>query len=376
MRRAPRTARALARAERGFTLIELMVAVALSGLLISLIFGIQLRMTTAFRGQAQVAAIAEMAAAARELIAAEARQAGRGMPPNGLAVPAAVAPAGRVWAVQVDNGTDADVLVLRRADTDPVRGTILNSTVTVTSAAGIVAGDLLMLVNNDPGNPDGCMARANSVVGQLIDFDIANGGAPINQVGMPHCANLAVSATVWVSKLLVTQFQLSAGDPANGILQVYFPKTSLGPASDLGIGFSNLQFAIRRFEAGDLVDADGDGDPIRDWYSGNNQEDPITLGNLTGRPIAIGVTVEGRNLTPIRQVFAEATPPLTVMADTDNNPVGDWGHACSGNPQFDPCGVDLLALPILTRPPRYRGDFIYRATSTVVVLRNTNGTDL
>jgi prepilin-type N-terminal cleavage/methylation domain-containing protein len=68
------------RTQRGFTLIELMVALVVSSLLVGLILAIFSRMSLAYRGQQQIAGLQQVLAAARATIEADAKQAGFAMP--------------------------------------------------------------------------------------------------------------------------------------------------------------------------------------------------------------------------------------------------------------------------------------------------------
>ncbi|MEO7734004.1 MAG: prepilin-type N-terminal cleavage/methylation domain-containing protein, partial [Kofleriaceae bacterium] len=68
------------RGQRGFTLIELMVALVISSLLVGMILAIFSRMSIAYRGQQQIAGVQQVLAAARATIEFDAKQAGLAMP--------------------------------------------------------------------------------------------------------------------------------------------------------------------------------------------------------------------------------------------------------------------------------------------------------
>ena len=70
--------------QAGFTLIELMVAVALSGIVIGFVFQIHNQMVGALRGQANLSEVVETVTAAREMMSRELRLAGMGFPPAGV----------------------------------------------------------------------------------------------------------------------------------------------------------------------------------------------------------------------------------------------------------------------------------------------------
>ena len=70
----------MTRGPRGFTLIELMVALLVSSLLVGMILAIFSRMSLAYRGQQQIAGVQQVLAAARATIELDAKQAGLGIP--------------------------------------------------------------------------------------------------------------------------------------------------------------------------------------------------------------------------------------------------------------------------------------------------------
>src|SRR5262249_17175080 len=65
---------------RGFTLIELMVALVVSSLLVGMILAIFSRLSIAYRGQQQIAGVQQVLAAARATIELDAKQAGLALP--------------------------------------------------------------------------------------------------------------------------------------------------------------------------------------------------------------------------------------------------------------------------------------------------------
>ena len=64
------------RGERGFTLIELMIGMLLTGIVLSFIFLVSGKMSTAYFGQSQVAEVQETLRTVRAAITADVRQAG------------------------------------------------------------------------------------------------------------------------------------------------------------------------------------------------------------------------------------------------------------------------------------------------------------
>lgn len=348
--------------QRGFTLVELMIAVGLSGLVIGLVFQIHLRLVDAFDGQASVSEVVDRAAAARSVVVREVRMAGIAMPAAGL-----VSPDGDTWhAVEVDNdvdGTGADQLVIRRGI--GTAHTVANAagTFTVSGAAteGFAAGEPMIVTTY--AIDAGCVAIPSVVNDTYIT---------INWTANPGCAGVSAASTLIVSRLSQVAYRLDPAALDDGILE---RSATAGVSDDwepYGLGFSNIQLAIRMSEPDDTTDADGDGNPALDWYSGDNMEPGSVDRPADGIPVQLGISVEARNLDTNSGAVSTATLPLTDLDRPDNNPLGDWGSACPGG-DLNPCGVDLLDVAS-SRPPRYSGDHVYRTTSTRVWLRNQAAT--
>jgi prepilin-type N-terminal cleavage/methylation domain-containing protein len=365
---------------RGFTLIELMVAVALSGITIALVFGIHGQMTAAFRGQANLSEIIETATAGRDLILREARMAGQGFPQSipgqhshGIESPSTAND--RWYGLEVINDADGmgtDMLIIRRADgplydagwtNAPPNGRLDLPTA---DTLGFSAGMLVVMTTganpgvdpaNNPGDVQGCALLVTAVDAGGIDVDATN------------CSHPTVTP-VTVAPLIRIGYRLDPARPTLGVLQRSPTGGAVADWEDMGIGFSTLQFALRRFRGtvAPGADDDGDLDPQYDWYSGENQE-----GNTNGEPVELGISVEARNVRENEQMRSEGTPAYIDLVLPNNNPLGDWGAACPANPAFDPCGVDLVNIPLGSRPPRYTGNFAYRGTSSRVFLRSRMG---
>src|SRR5215475_3569971 len=103
------------RRQRGFTLIELMVALLVSSLLVGMILAIFTRMSLAYRSQQQIAGVQQILAAARAAIELDAKQAGLGMPQG---FKTAMTGTALQLPVQVTNSSTApDQVALFYADT-------------------------------------------------------------------------------------------------------------------------------------------------------------------------------------------------------------------------------------------------------------------
>src|SRR5690606_1678763 len=103
------------RIERGFTLIELMIALVVSSLLVGMIFAIFIRMSAAYRVQQEVADVQRRLAAAQARLELDARQAGLAI---GDGFYAATHPGGvKLSQLRVVNNADGpDELALYHAD--------------------------------------------------------------------------------------------------------------------------------------------------------------------------------------------------------------------------------------------------------------------
>src|SRR5882672_2125557 len=102
--------------QRGFTLIELMVALLVSSLLVGMILAIFSRMSLAYRGQQQIAGVQQVLAAARAAVELDAKQAGLGMPQGfKTAIPGLPAVESPVQVTNSNSGPDQ--IALFYADT-------------------------------------------------------------------------------------------------------------------------------------------------------------------------------------------------------------------------------------------------------------------
>ena len=362
----------------GFTLVELMVAVALAGVVVAFVFGIHGQMVGAMRGQASISEIVETVTAAREVIAKEARLAGQGFPKDG--VKWGNGPTQRWLGVDVVNDVDvagadmADEIQLQRTEGDVYTTTFLpNGQLTLAAAdtLGFVVGEPIMLMKLN--GVLACSAPVVAVTANDVTVDplINDPGGPCMRNTIPTPSPIVTDGEdIVIARIYRIGFRLdpNAATFPLGVLQ----QTLDGGATwtDLGIGYSNLQFAVRYFEPTNAVDADGDGDPTKDWYSGDNLEvaaaarpvdadtDPPPAD--AGRPMQIGISDEGRNLRRLEIVPATFTPVLQDPVRPDNNPIGNW-----------PGIPDIAVGPL---PPRYdMAEKIYRASSTTVFLRSRLG---
>jgi prepilin-type N-terminal cleavage/methylation domain-containing protein len=355
----------------GFTLVELMVAVALSGVVIGFVFQIHNQMVGALRGQANLSEVVETVTAAREMIAREVRLAAMGFPAGGVQFGGGD-PINDRWR-GIDGTNDADgggadivdqIAIQRTAgdlhesdadDTDPQYWTF---PLVGADTLGFTTTEPIM-VAKDTGTA-GC-APIPAVV-DATGIKIAIGAFALGEV----CSSMLPFGNgdaVRLAKIRRIAFRL---DPARYELGVLQRAVNGGGWEDIGIGFSNFQVAVRYFEAGDGADVDGDGDPQVDWYSGDAME-PFNGRPDFGSPMQVGISIEGRNLRRLDNLASVSTPAYTNISFPDNNPLGNFGQACPAA-QYDPCGVADLA--VATQPRYLFPDHVYRSSSTTIWLRS------
>jgi prepilin-type N-terminal cleavage/methylation domain-containing protein len=361
------------RRSAGFTLVELMVAVVLSGVIIGFVFQIHAQMTGALRGQANLSEVVESVTAARELLAREIRLAGMGFPASGVRWGTG---ANEVWygveAVNDADGAGADVvdsISIQRTEGD-VYDVIADEagdwTVALVDADDLgfsTAAPVVIINRNNP--PDACATTPIAVDATGLRFAAADF---VNPASGP-CGTLGLSDddSIQITRLRKASYRLDpvASNLEQGVLQ---RSINDGPWDNLGVGYTNLQFAVRYFEAADAADADADGDALNDWYSGDEMEVAYGGRLATGAPVQVGLSIEARNQRRIDNLASSATPAYTDLARPNNNPLGNFGQACTGA-QYDPCGVPDLNDPGV--PSRYAfPDRVYRSTSTTVWLRS------
>ncbi len=360
--------------QSGLTLIELMVALVVSTLLIGFLFDANTRLTRAFRSQSKINEADETVHAARSLLVRDVRQAGNRLPAAGIAVATGVDADGVLAAFSVDNdadGTGPDAFRVIYADvsrSDVVTAISSNGRrLTVTDSTQFVVGEFVVMVAESAA----CMGRVTSTATQVR----LQPEAPFNVDPNAHCdaikGSIAGGQQVMLFPAILRGYRLDPERTELGVLQSSDSGGLLPDDwTDLGTGFTNLQVATRFFEEGDLTDADGDGDPERDWYSSDNQEEGAAGRPANGVALQVSLTIEGRNTSPIADAASTETRAYTDLAFPENNALGDWGQECPDNPRVDPCGVDLMNTPAAQRPERYVGDYVYRSTTMSLDLRN------
>ena len=359
------------RPARGFTLIELMIALVISLLLVGMILAIFTRLSIAYRGQQQVAGVQQVLASARTAIELDAKHAGLGMP-TGIKI--ASSDVIRYAPVAITNSsTGPDQVRFMYADA------VIQAAVTANGNAAVAVpvddnsqftvGDIILLTTPDTSTPNpsdplganvttysSCVLRVNRVPnGVSVIFD---NSPPYGEPANRHCPGL-VRGKSMMFKLVAHAYRIDPLRPAEGVLQMS-PTGDLFGANDwqdLAYGFTDLQVATQFFDD-DLVDTpDPDTDPKRDWFSSTAQQtmtQPVDDTVTYAAPLQMAITLVARTDRDVEGIASAATPNLTVGGNPNNNLIGD--HPAVVFPSVDPA---------------LQGNRIYRYLTFQVDLRNT-----
>jgi prepilin-type N-terminal cleavage/methylation domain-containing protein len=370
------------RGQRGFTLIELMVALLVSSLLVGMILAIFSRMSLAYRAQQQIAGVQQVLSGARAAIELDAKQAGLGMP-QGFKIAAG---GGAKSPVQVVNSAaDPDQVAFFYADTSvqavvSVAPAVGAATVTFDQTAGFTSEMLVVLttsstiqapVNGDPevASFDACVLQIAAISGNDVTFATA---APWGALGNPHCTTPTTRTMMY--RFVAHAYRIdvtSAARRALGVLQLS-PTGGLVGADDwveLAYGFSDIQTAVRVQETPG-VDRDNDGNVNRNWYSGldtNTGLDQSTATAVSATSVLLQMTISlvAHTDRSVEGIPTAATPNLigpnlgnpALAPIAANNALGDRPSTVL---QLDPPWTDPL-LP---------GRAIYRYVTFQVDFRN------
>jgi prepilin-type N-terminal cleavage/methylation domain-containing protein len=362
------------RAQRGFTLIELMVALVISSLLVGMIFAIFIRMSTAYRGQQQIAEVQSKLAAARAKIELDAKQAGfhmadgffkAGLPPTFQRSPLRV----------VNNADGPDELELYYADASvqvATRAGVGSSCTRLScdrldSTAGFRVKDVVVMSTAKwvdlPDFSDGAnIARFEACVLQIQSLGptqlVFSTAAPWGTSDNSFCPYVPVPGTTIFYKLAARRWRIDPARPADGVLQLSGVGTLGGEFDDWqdqAYGFTDLQVATRFFEPDDGIDTPDPGsDARRDWYSGEEQESATAAAAGFPRvPIQISISLVARTERDVEGIASSSTPNLTVAGNEANNMIGD-----------------RAAIPLPSALDRLSGNRVFRYTTFQVDLRN------
>lgn len=369
------------RRERGFNLVELMIATCIGGCLMTLVLGTVGRMSIAFNGSTRVAQVGQTLQASREVIGRSVRQAGFRLP-DGFRTAALGDPDTSVATLQVLNdrdGTGMDGLRVFHADASfEASVTQLDVTATratLTTVNGLQVGEVVVLVNprlvTTPGvdapvaRYDACVVQVTAIdaVARTVDFSAA-GGAPYNIASNPQCDEVRArtddgsgtgDGETMLYRFAARAYRIDPTRLEQAVLQVSLSgELVAGDWQDFGVGFVNLQVATRYFEDGDAADLDGDGDAERDWYSAEAQEspDPTATRPANAVPVTLSLSLEARSLDQLPGAVAATSGHFTDSSNPSHNRLGDW------------------AAVVLPGSEPYRAGHVYRWTTSLVDLRN------
>ncbi len=400
--------RGQARRERGFTLVEIMIALLISAMLVGVTLSIFSRMSLAFRTQQNVGDLQQVLSAAQAQLSRDLRQAGFGIPDGFFFSGDQVLYA----PLQIENNADGfgpDLIKIYAADPSAqARVTALTATqVTVDDVDWFEPNDVAVIVGYDGG-----LQNSKIFTACIVQIDAVYPGSPgtidLNQAGVygtaahAHCDGIRPNIGVGSYTTMIYRFRARAYriDPTRRNLAVLQVSTSGGIRpddwQDLGVGFTDLQVASRWYEEGnDLAADDGDPDPAREWYSGEQQELlslplqasgapyllPQSYVDPLGRqiryqpapispaivppeierhpvPTEVRVSLVLRSHNRIDSVPSARTPALIDPARPNHNQLGDRAS------------IQLEGVADPSRPDELQGDHVYRYATVGSDLRN------
>jgi prepilin-type N-terminal cleavage/methylation domain-containing protein len=360
------------RAQRGFTLIELMVSLAISSLLVSMLLSIFARMSFAFREHQQIVNIQQVLSAGRNSIETDARQAGLAMS-QGFTIAGDALRHSPVRVVNSANAPDevgfyyADPTVQALVVAGPPLPTA--TALMVDDATGFAVGDLVVLSTPDTstvGNPlddadaniaqfTACVVKIATVTVNELSFDTTGEwGTNANA----HCSSPLANSTM-VYKFVAHYWRIDPDRPDVGALQLDTSGAlTLNPVfQDQAYGITDLQAATYFFD-GDSFDTDDlDADALRDWQSSGAQTtmtEPHALATPFAPPLMMTLSLVARTTSNVEGVTTRQSPQLVDPAHVDHNALGDRGS---------------VTLPSAT-DPRLMGNRIYRYLTFQVDFRN------
>jgi len=368
------------RPARGFTLIELMVALVVSSLLVGMILAIFSRMSIAYRGQQQIAGVQQVLAAARATIELDAKQTGLGLSQGFVLADNKLYPP----VLITNNNAGPDKVVFFYADPSSQAAVKLpfawGSSMTVDDTSTFLADQLVVVSSVDLTqsglNPatDGniakysaCVLRIQSLTANTLQFYTS---LPFGTPGESHCSAVlpTPSATTMVYKFVAHGYQIDPTRPALGALQLS-PTGGLIATDwkDLAYGFTDIQTALQVYHtvsttvppAGDTPDLDVD--PVRDWYSDGVQDNLTAPTGSAGPPVLappngllqISISLVARTDREVEGIASSQTPPLVDLLNVANNTIGD-----------------RPSVPLPSADPALVGSRIFRYTTFQVDFRN------
>jgi prepilin-type N-terminal cleavage/methylation domain-containing protein len=304
-------------AQRGFTLIEMMVSLVLFSLLVGGMLTVAISMTAAFRDEELTASTESTVRLSMDMLGDAVRGASPGVPTGGIQHVGAQCGS---QAIVVTNNTKNDTGTPKALDgtdqltivfaygsvTTALRSAYTTGTTTVTvgDASELAAGDSLLLANlEDKGH----VVEVTAVNGNTLTLKaqacsslaLPTGGYPIGTV---------------VMRVLRARFfiaDMTDGGPLTGLAAapaLWMDPDADGPAAaePLAEGVEDLQIAVG-------IDANGDGALTETAAATGDDEWSYNLANETlpaGTIRAIRVTLLARAVAPLDGVATFLRPPL------------------------------------------------------------------
>lgn len=342
--------------QQGFTLIELMVAMTLVGLVATFLFTVQTNISSSFRVQKEVSSTQHSIRLAREQITDDLANAGYrlttyrtaiqfpnnfhsnpssnspfpGLPP-GAPIPAVAVLPGNAISI-------ADALILMSGDDGNVQE-ILNTPITTPNAVNVenpasfdpnvapYPTKFVVLAAETTGTVGGIsVARAHGCILEVtghspfanqVFFDSSPYNTPLPS---GHCQAIVQlingGARGVLMPLRARAYRINPTNRTVGILQmselggldIALNPTSSTEFQDIGYGFTDMQIASRYYEQNDTVDLDNEvpASPITDWYSSVGQHPGATpasyrpttfntAGAVDSTPIQVSVTLVAKS---------------------------------------------------------------------------------
>lgn len=355
------------RGQQGFTLVELMVALAISSILVMMVLSVFARMSGAYRRQQQVATLQVILAAAQNMLAQDARQAGFQLA-DGFRIASANTVQRPVRIIDSAVGPDEIRFYSADATVQAKVATINAAQVVVEGNPQFISGELAVIVNTDTDSNmvvggqartialfRSCVVRLTLVGGTNLSLDTAlpwgnAGNTQCTEVKNAHDAGKSAGQTM-IYRFRASAYRIDPARPALGVLQRSPTGTLIANDwQDLGVGFDDLQVAARMFNAADVTDLDGDGDVQYDWYSGTAMA-TRTQPNEVDRITRLSLSLSVRTDRTVDGVATAATPAFIDAVRPSHNQLGNHPSV-----ELDPA------------------DRIYRYTTIRVDMRNTGAT--
>lgn len=363
-------------AQRGFTLIELMISLLIASLLVILILSVFSRLSFAYREQQHLGTLQKTLAAARQVMERDAKQAGFAMA-QGFRIAedgAEATPYKHSPLVVVNSSTGPDEVGFYYADASAqavVTSSGTATTLTVDDPAGFAAEQLVVLSTADlttATNPvapttdaklttfDACVVQIQQISGNSVTFTQA---PPWGRPSNDHCIN-ALANTTMMYKFVAQYWRIDPTREAEGVLQLADHGNLVTPEtwSDQAYGFTDLQIATYFYDNDGTDTLDPDDDGARDWVSDGEQDVRTAPKQLTESfiaPLLVTISLVARTQRDVEGIYTAATPELVGSpGGVQNNMIGD--HAS-------------VTLPSAS-DPRLMGKRIYRFITFQADLRN------